>query len=60
MGCISAIVFACFGAAYGTAMAGIIGIYGLVVSILVANDIKQSGLIYRLDPLRVFPSGLLV
>ncbi|KOS44362.1 hypothetical protein ACN38_g4716 [Penicillium nordicum] len=67
MGCVCAIVFTCFGAAYGTAkagggvcstvvsrpdlvvksivpvvMAGIIGIYGLVVSVLVANDLKQN------------------
>ncbi|KAJ5900643.1 vacuolar ATP synthase 16 kDa proteolipid subunit [Penicillium subrubescens] len=65
MGCVCAIVFTCFGAAYGTAkagvgvcsmgvlrpdlivkipvvMAGIIGIYGLVVSVLVANDLKQD------------------
>ncbi|BDD57095.1 H(+)-transporting V0 sector ATPase subunit c [Monascus purpureus] len=67
LGCASAIVFTCFGAAYGTAkagvgicgmgvlrpdlivknivpvvMAGIIGIYGLVVSVLVANNLKQE------------------
>ncbi|CAG8026326.1 unnamed protein product [Penicillium salamii] len=67
LGCTSAIVFTCFGAAYGTAkagvgvcsmavlrpdlivknivpivMAGIIGIYGLVVSVLVANDLTQA------------------
>ncbi|KAF3387364.1 hypothetical protein F1880_000922 [Penicillium rolfsii] len=67
LGCTSAIVFTCFGAAYGTAkagvgvcsmgvlrpdlivknivpivMAGIIGIYGLVVSVLVANDLTQK------------------
>ncbi|KZZ93056.1 vacuolar ATP synthase proteolipid subunit [Ascosphaera apis ARSEF 7405] len=67
LGCTSAIVFTCFGAAYGTAkagvgvcstavlrpdlivrnivpivMAGIIGIYGLVVSVLIANDLRQS------------------
>ncbi|KAJ5944188.1 Vacuolar ATP synthase 16 kDa proteolipid subunit [Penicillium verrucosum] len=66
LGCTSAIVFTCFGAAYGTAkagvgvcsmavlrpdlivknivpivMAGIIGIYGLVVSVLVANGLTQ-------------------
>ncbi|KAE8355168.1 hypothetical protein BDV28DRAFT_155575 [Aspergillus coremiiformis] len=66
LGCTSAIVFTCFGAAYGTAkagvgvcgmavlrpdlivknivpivMAGIIGIYGLVVSVLIANDLQQ-------------------
>jgi len=67
LGCTSAIVFTCFGAAYGTAkagvgvcgmavlrpdlivrnivpivMAGIIAIYGLVVSVLIANGLKQS------------------
>ncbi|KAJ5185707.1 ATPase F0/V0 complex subunit C, partial [Penicillium cf. griseofulvum] len=67
MGCVCAIVFTSFGAAYGTAkaglgvcstavlrpdlvvknivpvvMAGIIAIYGLVVSVLVANDLKQN------------------
>ncbi|MCJ1329157.1 H(+)-transporting V0 sector ATPase subunit c [Thelotrema lepadinum] len=67
MGCTSAIVFACFGAAYGTAkagvgisamgvlrpdlivknivpviMAGIIGIYGLVVSVLISSGLKQE------------------
>lgn len=67
LGCTSAIVFTCMGAAYGTAkagvgvcatavlrpdlivknivpivMAGIIGIYGLVVSVLVADGLKQS------------------
>ncbi|KAK3209717.1 hypothetical protein GRF29_44g485004, partial [Pseudopithomyces chartarum] len=67
MGCTAAIVFTCFGAAYGTAkagvgvsamgvlrpdlivkniipvvMAGIIGIYGLVVSVLISNDLKQD------------------
>jgi len=67
LGCSSAIIFTCFGAAYGTAksgvgvvssgvlrpdlivknivpivMAGIIGIYGLVVSVLIANDLKQE------------------
>ncbi|KAM5459792.1 hypothetical protein MferCBS49748_007958 [Microsporum ferrugineum] len=67
LGCSSAIIFTCFGAAYGTAkagvgicstlvlrpdmivknivpivMAGIIGIYGLVVSVLIANDLKQN------------------
>ncbi|KZM22366.1 vacuolar ATPase V0 domain subunit c [Ascochyta rabiei] len=67
MGCTSAIVFACFGAAYGTAkagvgvsamgvlrpdlivkniipvvMAGIIGIYGLVVSVLISNGLSQN------------------
>merc|ERR1711964_795240 len=67
MGCTSAIVFTCFGAAYGTAksgvgicamgvlrpdlivknivpviMAGIIGIYGLVVSVLISDGLKQQ------------------
>ncbi|KAJ6004870.1 vacuolar ATP synthase 16 kDa proteolipid subunit [Penicillium herquei] len=71
MGCVSSIVFTCFGAAYGTAkagvgvcsmgvlrpdlivknivpvvMAGIIAIYGLVVSVLVANDLQQSLALY--------------
>lgn len=67
MGCTSAIVFTCLGAAYGTAksgvgvaamgvlrpdlivkniipvvMAGIIGIYGLVVSVLISDGLKQE------------------
>ncbi|KAL1960449.1 hypothetical protein VTO42DRAFT_7748 [Malbranchea cinnamomea] len=71
LGCTSAIVFTCFGAAYGTAkagvgvcstavlrpdlivknivpivMAGIIGIYGLVVSVLIANDLHQKLSLY--------------
>ena len=89
MGCTSAIVFTCFGAAYGTAksgvgisamgvlrpdlivksmpyqeqchidtllnmtidivpviMAGIIGIYGLVVSVLISDDLKQGMALY--------------
>jgi V-type H+-transporting ATPase proteolipid subunit len=71
MGCTSAIVFACFGAAYGTAkagvgvsamgvlrpdlivkniipvvMAGIIGIYGLVVSVLISNGLKQESSLF--------------
>ncbi|KAL1592091.1 vacuolar ATPase V0 domain subunit c [Nothophoma quercina] len=71
MGCTSAIVFACFGAAYGTAkagvgvsamgvlrpdlivkniipvvMAGIIGIYGLVVSVLISNGLKQEASLF--------------
>merc|ERR1711900_89901 len=66
MGCTSAIVFTCLGAAYGTAksgvgiaamgvlrpdlivknivpviMAGIIGIYGLVVSVLISDNLSQ-------------------
>ncbi|ORX99402.1 V-ATPase proteolipid subunit C-like domain-containing protein [Clohesyomyces aquaticus] len=72
MGCTSAIVFTCFGAAYGTAkagvgvsamgvlrpdlivkniipvvMAGIIGIYGLVVSVLISNDLKQDSSLFQ-------------
>lgn len=71
MGCTSAIVFTCFGAAYGTAkagvgisamgvlrpdlvmrnivpvvMAGIIAIYGLVVSVLVSDGLKQQQALY--------------
>ncbi|KAF2822057.1 vacuolar ATP synthase 16 kDa proteolipid subunit [Ophiobolus disseminans] len=71
MGCTSAIVFACFGAAYGTAkagvgvsamgvlrpdlivkniipvvMAGIIGIYGLVVSVLISNGLSQESSLF--------------
>lgn len=71
MGCTSAIVFTCFGAAYGTAksgvgisamgvlrpdlivknivpviMAGIIGIYGLVVSVLISDNLKQEMALY--------------
>ncbi|KAI1907468.1 vacuolar ATPase V0 domain subunit c [Ophidiomyces ophidiicola] len=71
LGCCSAIIFTCFGAAYGTAkagvgvcstavlrpdlivknivpivMAGIIGIYGLVVSVLIANDLRQDLALY--------------
>ncbi|KAL1918102.1 uncharacterized protein VTP21DRAFT_3368 [Calcarisporiella thermophila] len=67
MGCVSAIVFTCFGAAYGTAksgvglsamgvlrpdlltkcivpvvMAGIIGIYGVVVSVMLSNSLKAK------------------
>jgi len=67
MGCTAAIVFTCFGAAYGTAksgvgivasgvlrpdllvknvipvvMAGIVGIYGLVVSVLISSGLKQT------------------
>ncbi|QMW43620.1 hypothetical protein G4B11_006990, partial [Aspergillus flavus] len=69
--CASAIVFTSFGAAYGTAkagvgicsmgvlrpdlivknivpvvMAGILGIYGLVVSVLIANNLAQKVTIY--------------
>ncbi|KAH3687018.1 hypothetical protein WICPIJ_001990 [Wickerhamomyces pijperi] len=71
IGCASAIVFTCFGAAYGTAksgvgicatsvlrpdllvknivpviMAGIIAIYGLVVSVLVSDSLKQGQALY--------------
>ncbi|PSN59422.1 V-type ATPase [Corynespora cassiicola Philippines] len=71
MGCASAIIFTCFGAAYGTAkagvgvsamgvlrpdlivkniipvvMAGIIGIYGLVVSVLISNDLAQNSSLF--------------
>lgn len=71
IGCTSAIVFTSFGAAYGTAkagvgicsmgvlrpdlivknivpvvMAGILGIYGLVVSVLIANNLTQKVTIY--------------
>jgi len=71
MGCTSAIVFTCFGAAYGTAksgvgiasmgvlrpdliiknvvpviMAGIIGIYGLVVAVLVSDGLAPVQPLY--------------
>ncbi|KAG9541207.1 hypothetical protein KCU71_g19298, partial [Aureobasidium melanogenum] len=71
MGCTAAIVFTCFGAAYGTAkagvgisamgvlrpdlivkniipviMAGIIAIYGLVVAVLISNDLTQKMALY--------------
>jgi len=71
MGCTSAIVFTCFGAAYGTAksgvgicamgvlrpdlivknivpviMAGIVGIYGLVVSVLIVDGLAQTVSLY--------------
>ncbi|ORY73910.1 V-type ATPase [Protomyces lactucae-debilis] len=71
MGCTAAIVFSCFGAAYGTAksgvgisamgvlrpdlimkcvvpvvMAGIIAIYGLVVSVLVSDGLAQQQALY--------------
>ncbi|KAJ5803685.1 vacuolar ATP synthase 16 kDa proteolipid subunit [Penicillium pulvis] len=71
MGCVCAIVVTNFGAAYGTAkagvgvcsmailqpdlivknivpvvMAGIIAIYGLVVSVLIANDLQQNLALY--------------
>mmetsp|Transcript_16297 Transcript_16297/g.24306 ORF Transcript_16297/g.24306 Transcript_16297/m.24306 type:complete len:174 (+) Transcript_16297:94-615(+) len=68
MGCTSALVFACLGAAYGTAksgvgvanmgvmrpelvmrsiipviMAGVIGIYGLIVSVIITTNIDPKG-----------------
>merc|ERR1712017_42652 len=68
MGCACALVFACLGAAYGTAksgvgvanmgvlhadmvmksiipiiMAGVLGIYGLIVAVLLASGIKADG-----------------
>merc|ERR1711985_47775 len=68
MGCAAALVFACLGAAYGTAksgvgvanmgvlhpdvvmksiipvvMAGVLGIYGLIVAVLLASGIKAEG-----------------
>merc|ERR1711988_964681 len=68
MGCAAALVFACLGAAYGTAksgfgvanmgvlhpdvvmksiipvvMAGVLGIYGLIVAVLLASGIKADG-----------------
>merc|ERR1712166_567485 len=68
MGCAAALVFACLGAAYGTAksgvgvanmgvlhsdmvmksiipvvMAGVLGIYGLLVAVLLASGIKADG-----------------
>ncbi|KAK6820358.1 V-type proton ATPase subunit c [Aspergillus parasiticus] len=71
IGCMSAIVLTSFGAAYGTAkagvgicsmrvlrpdlivknivpvvMAGILGIYGLVVSVLIANNLAQKITLY--------------
>merc|ERR1712097_88166 len=67
MGCAAALVFACLGAAYGTAksgvgvanmgvlhaemvmksiipiiMAGVLGIYGLIVAVLLASSIKKE------------------
>jgi len=67
MGCASALVFACLGAAYGTAksgvgvasmgvmhhelvmrsiipvvMAGVIGIYGLIISVIIATNVTDS------------------
>jgi V-type H+-transporting ATPase proteolipid subunit len=71
LGCTAAIVFTCFGAAYGTAksgvgissmgvlhpesimksivpivMAGIIAIYGLVVSVLISDNLKAKMPLY--------------
>ncbi|KAL5355058.1 V-type proton ATPase proteolipid subunit [Aspergillus floccosus] len=71
IGCTSAVVFTAFGAAYGTAkagvgvcssgvlrpdltvknivpvvMAGILGIYGLVVAVLIANNLSQKSTLY--------------
>jgi len=68
MGATAALVFACLGAAYGTAksgvgvasmgvmkpelvmrsiipvvMAGVIGIYGLIISVIIATNVKPSG-----------------
>merc|ERR1711985_218660 len=51
MGCAAALVFACLGAAYGTAksgvgvanMGGLLGIYGLIVAVLLASGIKADG-----------------
>merc|ERR1712178_95255 len=68
MGCAAALVFACLGAAHGTAksgvgvaymgvmhpdmvmksiipvvMAGVLGIYGLIVAVLLASGIKADG-----------------
>eukprot|EP01087_Luapelamoeba_hula_P001256 TRINITY_DN109_c0_g1_i1.p1 TRINITY_DN109_c0_g1~~TRINITY_DN109_c0_g1_i1.p1 ORF type:complete len:164 (-),score=20.02 TRINITY_DN109_c0_g1_i1:119-610(-) len=67
MGCSSALVFACLGAAYGTAksgvgvasmgvmrpelvmrsiipvvMAGVIGIYGLIISVIIATNVNSD------------------
>jgi len=68
MGCTSALVFACLGAAYGTAksgvgvasmgvmrpdlvmrsiipvvMAGVIGIYGLIIAVIIASSVATTG-----------------
>lgn len=68
MGCTSALVFACLGAAYGTAksgvgvanmgvmrpelvmrsiipviMAGVIGIYGLIVAVIITTNVSDTG-----------------
>merc|ERR1711998_496191 len=49
MGCAAALVFACLGAAYGTAKSGVgvanmgvLGIYGLIVAVLLASGIKAD------------------
>eukprot|EP01097_Dermamoeba_algensis_P001983 TRINITY_DN1781_c0_g1_i1.p1 TRINITY_DN1781_c0_g1~~TRINITY_DN1781_c0_g1_i1.p1 ORF type:complete len:162 (+),score=43.93 TRINITY_DN1781_c0_g1_i1:61-546(+) len=67
MGCASALIFACLGAAYGTAksgvgvasmgvirpdlvmrsiipvvMAGVIGIYGLIIAVIIAGSISET------------------
>eukprot|EP01088_Endostelium_zonatum_P019784 TRINITY_DN6_c0_g2_i1.p1 TRINITY_DN6_c0_g2~~TRINITY_DN6_c0_g2_i1.p1 ORF type:complete len:172 (-),score=34.45 TRINITY_DN6_c0_g2_i1:162-677(-) len=71
IGCTAALVFACFGAAYGTAksgvgiatmgiqrhdlvmrciipvvMAGVIGIYGLIIAVILATGITPDGYTY--------------
>jgi V-type H+-transporting ATPase 16kDa proteolipid subunit len=73
MGAASALIFACFGAAYGTAksgvgiasmgvlrpelvvksivpvvMAGVLGIYGLIIAVILANSIKPGAGKYSL------------
>mmetsp|Transcript_10353 Transcript_10353/g.14198 ORF Transcript_10353/g.14198 Transcript_10353/m.14198 type:complete len:161 (+) Transcript_10353:109-591(+) len=72
MGCTSALVFACLGAAYGTAksgvgiasmgvmrpelvmrsiipvvMAGVIGIYGLIIAVIIGTNISTSTTAYQ-------------
>merc|ERR1739845_171136 len=47
MGCASALVFACLGAAYGTAksgvvVAGVIGIYGLIIAVILATNVTPT------------------
>ena len=71
MGATSALVFACFGAAYGTAksgvgiaamgvmkpelamrsiipvvMAGVIGIYGLIIAVIIGTSVNPTGYTY--------------
>eukprot|EP01090_Pellita_catalonica_P003553 TRINITY_DN13218_c0_g1_i1.p1 TRINITY_DN13218_c0_g1~~TRINITY_DN13218_c0_g1_i1.p1 ORF type:complete len:161 (+),score=26.75 TRINITY_DN13218_c0_g1_i1:128-610(+) len=88
MGCASALVFACMGAAYGTAksgvgvasmgvmrpelvmrsiipvvMAGVIGIYGLIIAVIVATNVNTDitafkGFAYLGSGLSVGLSGL--